>query len=165
MPTINNLISVFTLLGVGGVVGAFINHLLQKSREIQNRAIERKIKSYSNLIDGARAFIGDPTLDYETALVAQQEFIKKFHNDILLYASDEVIKSVDRFFGSVSISYSNKDESTDALFNMIAVMRSDLGLSRKDLLERHKVYTVNIEDLKKKKIGLQKNDSTPETTK
>ena len=98
-------------------------------RDNEKRVFERKIQSYSNLIDFSRAFMGDPNFDYDGALHSQQEFIKKFHNDILLNSSADVIKSVDNFFDSVSISYSNKDESTDALFRMIATLRKDLGLN------------------------------------
>jgi len=153
--TTENTISILSLLGIGAIVGAWVNHRFQKNREKTARSIQSKMEAYSSLLNFASGFLGDPNLDYEEALKYQREFIKKFHNDILLFSPSSVIRAADNFFDSVSISYSNKDESTDALFGLIAAMRKDLGNSDLSEVEnRYKFYSVNIEDLKKKKETL-----------
>lgn len=145
------LVSILGLIGFGGVVGAFISHLLQKDREVNMQSRERKIEAYSSLLNYSRGFMGDPALSYEEALKYQQEFLKKFYNDILLFSSEEVIESADKFFNTVSISHTNKDVTTDALFVLTESMRKDIGLKSSKIKERDRFYTVNVEDLKKKR--------------
>ncbi|HBI17101.1 MAG: hypothetical protein UR60_C0021G0021 [Candidatus Moranbacteria bacterium GW2011_GWF2_34_56] len=145
------LVSILGLVGFGGIIGAFIGHLLQKDREANMQSRVKKIEAYSSLLNYSRGFMGDPTLSYEEALSYQQEFLKKFYNDILLFSSKEVIESVDKFFDTVSISHTNKDIVTDALFTLTESMRKDIGLKSNKIKERDKFYTVNTEDLKKKK--------------
>ncbi|GEM_PF-2339969 len=149
---IETVISILALLGIGGLLGALANHLLQKSRDKESRSITRKIEAYSDLLNFTKGFLGDPNLDYHESLKYQQNFLKKFHNDILLFASSDVIKATDIFLDSVSISHTNKDESTDAIFRLITAMRNDLGLDTGDeVSKRYKMYAVNLDDLRKKK--------------
>lgn len=135
----------------GGTV-ALINFFLvikQKSREIERI---QKIKAYGEFLDMARGFLNDPNLNFYGSFEAQRDFIKKFYNEIWVSASSDVIKKINSFFETVSITYVNEDDKTQALNNLILAIRKDLGLKTdKKLRGKYKIYTPSKENLKKEK--------------
>lgn len=137
---------------LSGTTVAFVNYFLflkQKFRELER---SQKLEAYGEFLDSARGFLNDPNLDFDKSFEAQQDFIKRFYNKIWVYASNDVIKSVDNFFNSVSISHTNDDDKTRALNELIVKIREDLGLkTSKDLLGKYRIYTPFAEKLREEK--------------
>jgi hypothetical protein len=135
----------------GGTV-AIINFFLvikQKSREIERN---QKIKAYSEFLDMARGFLNDPTLNFDESLNSQKNFIKKFYNEIWVSASSDVIKKINGFFETVSITHANENDQTKALNDLILAIRADLGLTTDNKLNgKYKIYTPNKEALNREK--------------
>ncbi len=131
---------------------AVINYFLIVKRKFRELERTQKIRAYSEFLDKARGFLNDPNLSFDQAFHFQMEFIKKFYNEIWISASDKVIREINKFFETVSITYVNEDEKTKALNDLILAIREDLGLKTSDDLKgKYKIYTPNQEALKKEK--------------
>lgn len=134
------------------LITSIVNYFLIRRRYITESRRERKIKAYSEFLEKAKGFLNDPCTNRNDSLILQKKFIKKYYNDIWISGSEEVIKAVNGFFNSVSISYANEDEKTKALKELTLKIREDLGLKASDELKKSfKFYSPNIEQLEKEK--------------
>lgn len=134
---------------IGGVVVKIIDYFLrlrEKRRELKQQF---KREAYGNFLNKARSFLNDPNMDEEEIINYQKEFIKRYYNEIIVSAPQEVVEAIENFFETVSIAYANKDETTEALEQAITKIRKDLNLSAKDI--KFKAYTPNIKQIKKEK--------------
>ncbi len=89
------IFSILGLLGIGGIIGAYFNHLFEKKREIERRVIERKEEQYKNFLENLLAFF-DGWHDKEK----KRKFMIDLYTHAPLYASDEVIKLANEFLKS-----------------------------------------------------------------
>ena len=137
---------------ISAVTVAVINYFFIIRQKFQELERAQKIKAYGEFLDMARGFLNDPNLDFEQAFEQQKNFIKKFYNEIWVSGSEDVIKTMNKFFETVSITYTNEDDKTRALNNLIIEIRKDLGLKTGDDLKgKYKIYTPNLKALKKEK--------------
>ncbi len=107
-----------------------------KKLEDYKKTFDRKVESYTNLIALLSSFMDDPGLTEEETTKRQRQFINKFHDDILLYSTKEVVDSVNNFFKEIRTNGSpkvkqallrvNPNTITVAVLNIIAAMRKDL---------------------------------------
>jgi len=122
-PTINSLISAI----IGGGVVAFVNFLLRKRERQYFEEIKYRRKSYTDLLNNVRGFLNDPNVSDEEKRKMKQNFLKKYYNEIWLYASPMVIKKMNNFFQNVTITRANPDEKTKALGETMLAIRKSLG--------------------------------------
>lgn len=92
---IETILSILGLLGLGGIIGAYLNHFLERKREIERRIIERKEKQYRNFLENLLAFF-EGWNDKEK----KKRFMNELYTHAPLYASDEVIKLANEFLRS-----------------------------------------------------------------
>lgn len=122
-PIINSLISAI----IGGSVVALVNFLLRKRERQYFEEIKYRRKSYTDLLNNVRGFLDDPNISDEEKRKMKQDFLKKYYNEIWLYASPTVIKRMNKFFQNITITRANPDEKTEALGKTMLAIRKSLG--------------------------------------
>ena len=132
------IISILTLLGVGGIAGGYITYLLDKKKERGFKVLEQKEKRYKSCLLYMDAFFEpknikylssrQPDIDDAKDIIA---YLQMEYHEMILYASKEVIISVKTFI---------EDPSRENFLNTILIMRRDLSAKRNDLdLEKIKL--------------------------
>ncbi|MFH1353916.1 MAG: hypothetical protein ABIH36_01385 [bacterium] len=81
------ILSILSLFGLGGIIGAYINHLFEVKRETQRRIAERKETQYKIFLENLIGFF-DGWEDRDK----QNRFMEELYTHAPLYASDEVIR-------------------------------------------------------------------------
>jgi len=128
--TINSLISAV----IGGAVVALVNFLLRKRERQYFEEVKYRRKSYTDLLNNVRGFLNDPNVPEEEKRNMKKDFIKKYYNEVWLYASPTVIKKMNNFFQSVTITKANPDEKTKALGETMLAIRKSLGNKNDDFI-------------------------------
>ncbi|MDO8498926.1 MAG: hypothetical protein Q7S44_04020 [bacterium] len=132
---IQTAISILGLLGIGGISGAYINHFLEKKREIELRIVERREDQYKRFLENIIGFFEG----WENK-ERQKNFMEELYTHAPLYASDEVIKLSNKYLETFS---SKKDKNKRDTFykELVIVIRKELrnlqgektSLTKKDI--------------------------------
>lgn len=130
--------SIIIAITSGAVVSIF-NYLLTKDEEKRSS----KIKSYSTLLDNARAFLDDPNLSKEKRRELKRAFLSKYYDEVILFADINTRKEIESFIQTGGVSSTGQGSQVKKLRNMIQAIRVDLG-SRGDLPEDFKMYSLDI---------------------
>ncbi len=138
---INSLIAAV----IGGGVVAFVNNLLRKREKRYFEEIKYRRKSYTDLLNNVRGFLSDPNVLDAEKRIMRQNFLKKYYNEIWLYASPSVIKKMNKFFQNVTISKANPDEKTKALGETMLAIRKSLGSKNANFLFFNKLKSEDYE--------------------
>jgi len=140
------IISIFS--GIFSLFAIYISH--QKNKEFENykRNSDKKIESYTELINLTKPFLNDPALTFKEAKNLSKLFIEKYNNEILPFAPKEIVDEVQGFLFNAGTKFANTDSKTKSLFKIIQAIRKDLGLKRLDL-ETLEFHTINEEQLRK----------------
>ncbi|MBI2051211.1 hypothetical protein HYT33_00410 [Candidatus Roizmanbacteria bacterium] len=114
------ILSILSLLGIGGVIGAYFNHLLEKKREMELRVVERREDQYKRFLENIIGFF-EGWIDKER----QKNFMEELYTHAPLYASDEVIKLSNKYLKSFS---SKKDSSERDKYykELVVIIRKEL---------------------------------------
>ena len=138
-----NLLTINPLLYsiIGGAIVAFVNFLLRKRERQYFEEVEYKRKSYSDLLDNVRGFLDDPNVPDDKKKNMKWEFLKRYYNEIWIYASPTVIKRMNEFFSTVTITRANPDEKTKALGKTILAIRRSLGNKNSNFIFFNKLTT------------------------
>jgi hypothetical protein len=138
-----NLLTINPLLYsiIGGSIVAFVNFLLRKRERQYFEEVEYKRKSYSDLLDNVRGFLDDPNVPDGKKKNMKWKFLKRYYNEIWIYASPTVIKRMNEFFSTVTITRANPDEKTKALGKTILAIRRSLGSKNSNLIFFNKLTT------------------------
>ena len=128
---IQTIFTALTLLGVGGIVGGYITYLLDKKKEREFKVLEQKEKRYKSCLLYMDAFFEPKNIKY---LSSRQpdidnaedviEYLKMEYNEMMLYASKEVILSVKAFI---------ENPAHEKFLRTILTMRQDLSKMKNDL--------------------------------
>ena len=125
------IISVLTLLGLGGIVGGYITYLLDKKKEREFKVLEQKEKRYKSCLLYMDAFFEPKNIKYLSSRQpdidnAQDviEYLKMEYHEMMLYASKEVIFSVKAFI---------ENPTHENFLRTILTMRQDLSKVKNDL--------------------------------
>ena len=125
------IISVLTLLGLGGIVGGYITYLLDKKKEREFKVLEQKEKRYKSCLLYMDAFFEPKNIKYLSSRQpdidnAQDviEYLKMEYHEMMLYASKEVILSVKAFI---------ENPTHKKFLRTILTMRQDLSKMKNDL--------------------------------
>ncbi len=128
METTTQLIlSVLGLIGVGGIITAF----LTKAKEIEFQKLEQKQKRYKSMLLYMDVYFKPSNIKYlssrqpdiDTADDVMEYLRAEFH-EMLLYASKDVIISAREFIAS---------PTRDNFFKVVLAMRRDLWIKKSDL--------------------------------
>ena len=138
-----NLLTINPLLYsiIGGAIVAFVNFLLRKRERQYFEEVEYKRKSYSDLLDNVRGFLDDPNVPDDKKKNMKWKFLKRYYNEIWIYASPTVIKRMNEFFSTVTITRANPDEKTKALGKTILAIRRSLGNKNSNFIFFNKLTT------------------------
>jgi hypothetical protein len=137
---------------ISSSITAFINYKFFIKQKVEELNKIKKIESYKSFFNDVRAFLNDPTMDYQETIAGQKNLLKKFYDEIYPFGSLEVIEKINKFFDEVSISYANEDEKTKALKDLVFTVRKDLGLpTNNDFKNNYKIFTPNVEKIKSEK--------------
>lgn len=119
------IISVLTLIGVGGLIGGYITYLLDKKKEREFKVLEQKEKRYKSCLLYMDAFFEPKNIKYLSSRQpdidsAQDiiEYLKMEYHEMMLYAAKDVILSVKRFI---------QDPVYDSFLQTVLTMRQDLS--------------------------------------
>ncbi len=125
---IKTILSFLALLGIGGIIGAYLNHFLEKKREIERRIIERKEEQYKNFLENLLAFF-EGWNDKEK----KKKFMIDLYTHAPLYASDEVIKLANEFLKSFKEKDLKHGGKSDMHYRkLIVAIRNEIKKLNKD---------------------------------
>lgn len=135
MDTLQSIVIAIT----SGALVSIFNYLLTKDSERRSN----KIKIYASLLDNARAFLDDPNLSKEERRKIKSDFLKKYYNEIILFANKDVRKEIEDFIHTGGVSATNSGAQVTKLRNMIISIRKDLG-SNDEIGDDFKMYSLDI---------------------
>ncbi len=120
---------------IGGGIGYFLKFYLDRKKEYTTEVYKERRETYQTFVDLMLDHIGK-TKTYTDENLRKE--IYKFYKKSILYASPKVAKAFADFFQSLYATKENLDVKTILflLTNIIKEMRTDLGLSNKDLGEK-----------------------------
>ena len=128
---VQTIISVLTLLGLGGVLGGYIGYLLDKKKEREFKVLEQKERRYKSCLLYMDAFFEPKNIKYLSSRQPDidnandvMQYLKMEYHEMMLYASKEVIVSVREFI---------QNPTSDRFLKTILVMRKDLSARGSDL--------------------------------
>lgn len=132
------IIQILSLLGIGGAVGAFINHLLEVRRETQSRIAERKETQYKTFLENLIGF-----WEGWEDKIKQRKFMEELYTHAPLYATDEVIKLSNKYlksFDKENLEHQGKGD--DYYRKLVLAIRKDLKkiLSGRSKLEETDIF-------------------------
>jgi len=126
--SIETILSILGLLGVGGIIGAYFNHLFEKKREIERRIVERKEEQYKNFLENLLAFF-EGWHDKEK----KKKFMIDLYTHAPLYASDEVIKLANEFLKSFKDKDLKQGGKSDIYYRkLVLAIRNEIKKLNKD---------------------------------
>lgn len=136
-----NTITVLTVLGIGGILGAYIKHLLVARQETSRKIAERKEEQYKTFLENLLGFfVGWENKD------KQKKFMEELYTHAPMYASDEVIRLANAYLESKQGGHSgNSDECYKKL---VLAIRSDLKgvLNRKSRLKESDIHVMKLDE-------------------
>ncbi len=135
------IITILATLGVGGLLGSWITHLLERKWETKKKAALKKEEQYKKFLELLIAFFKGWE-DNEK----KKEFMKELYTHATLYASDEIIMAANSFLKSFGGKGSTASEKSDLLYKklVLAIRREVKELQN----EKTKLRIENLEILK-----------------
>lgn len=110
-----------------GLVVAVFTWWATEKRQKQEERRQFKLKSFTELLNNSRAFLDDPNLELRQKGKMKDEFIKKYYDEIILFADKEVQDKIEAFIEKGGVSVTNPSPGVSRLKEMIAAIRNDLG--------------------------------------
>ena len=117
---VQTVISILGLLGIGGIVGAYISHFLEKKREMELRIVERREDQYKRFLENIIGFF-EGWINKER----QKNFMEELYTHSPLYASDEVIKLANKYLETFS-SKKDSNERDEYYKDLVIAIRKEL---------------------------------------
>lgn len=160
--------SLVTLI-LSAFISTCVSYYFNKKAEINRIRFDKKLESYSRLINLAKAFMNDPSLQKENAKQMANEFIEKYNNEILPFAPKNVVVAVQEFLFNSWTKYADSNSQTKSLIGVIQAIRKDLELENLDewKIEFHAINEdVHIPKKNNRELSSQTlPNQTPETLK
>jgi len=117
-----SIIAILSILGIGSIIGAYINHLLEGKRETQRRIAERKESQYKTFLENLVGFFEG----WEDAR-KKEKFMEDLYTHAPLYASDEVIRLANQFLRSFNDKDLSHGGKSDVYYRkLVLAIRKDL---------------------------------------
>lgn len=122
-------------------------NLLKKESEDYKRFKENDFKIYSDLINSTRCFTQDPSLTFNEAKKLGENFIVKYHNEVLAFSSKNLVESIEKVLYNSITKIPNNNELIESLKEMINKIRKEQWLEELDNINFH---SLDIDELKKR---------------
>lgn len=123
--------SALTLLGVGGILGGYITHLLDKRKELQFKQLELKQNRYKSCLLYMDVFFEPKNIKYLSSRQGDihgdtdvLEYLKAEYHEMIIYASRDVVLAVKAFIES---------PTRENFLDTVLRMRRDLWVKGSDL--------------------------------
>jgi len=132
IETFQLIISVLGLFGIGGVIGAYIQHLFDKQKQIGLEIRKIKEERYRSTLVHMRLvlnpekfnqFIFEKNESHSTTKEHENEKVIEYYYNSLLYATDEVLIHLKEFI---------RDPNENTFAETAIAMRSDLWGIKKE---------------------------------
>lgn len=114
------VLSILGLLGIGGIIGAYFNHLFEKKREMELRIVERREDQYKRFLENIIGFFEG----WENK-ERQKNFMEELYTHAPLYASDEVIKLSNKYLETLT-SKKDSSERDEYYKELVIAIRKEL---------------------------------------
>ncbi|MGB7789550.1 hypothetical protein [Methanoregula sp.] len=131
IETFQVIISVFGLFGIGGIIGAYIQHLFDRQKQIGLEIRKIKEERYRSTLVHMRLVLNPEKFDqftfeknksHSTTKEHEMEMVIEYYYNSLLYATDEVLIRLKDFI---------RDSNEDTFAETAIAMRNDLwGIKR-----------------------------------
>ncbi len=138
------IVSSLTFLGIGGIIGGYVTHLLAKKKELEFQVLEQKQKRYRSCLLFMDAYLVPDNAKYVASRHPDisgpgdvLQYLKAEYHEMLLYAPVEVALSLKQFIDS---------PSSELFLKTILYMRHDLWIKKADL----KLEQVTLQSFQKK---------------
>lgn len=132
---LNVIISSLTLLGFGGIIGAYFNHLFEKKKEIELHIRERKEDQYKKFLENLLGFF-EGWHNKER----KKNFMEELYTHAPLYASSEVIRLSNIFLSSFNDKDMSKGGKSDSYYRKLVIaIRKDMGVWERNKLSEKDV--------------------------
>lgn len=112
------------------ILTAIVGYWLSKRKEIELKINDEKRKRYENLITYLRRGFMDPYMELEEKVKYKNEFYEQSYV-VWLYASDEVIRNINRF--AIAVSECSNQNTQDEQRIMNQNLRKLVHAIRKDI--------------------------------
>ena len=120
MPNSETIILILSASGgaaiIGGIIGAYLNHLFERKRELARYVLERREQQYKALLESALSFFEG----WENK-ERKKQFMRSLYNDAPLYASDNVIRISNKFLESFNKGDMSMKGPTATLYRQLAL--------------------------------------------
>lgn len=127
MPTVEIILSLLGLVGIGGIITAFFN----KKKELDLRVLENKERRYKSCLLYMDVYFEPENIKYLSSRQVDIhsakdviEYLKAEYHEMILYASKEVVLNVKAFI---------EGPDHDKFLATVLAMRKDLWSKRRDL--------------------------------
>ena len=133
------IIAILGVFGIGGIVGAYLNHLWERKRELARYIRDRREKQYKACLEGALAHF-EGWKDEE----GKKQFMRSLYTHAPLYASDKVIRRANKFLDSINEGDMGIGGKTDIYYRKLVLeMRREIKK-----LGKEKKTKLNEDDIK-----------------
>ena len=124
------LTAIIISLGLGGLIGAYLNDRLEKNRERELHIRERKEDQYKKFLESLIGFF-EGWHNFER----KKNFMEELYTHAPLYASSEVIRLANRFLLSFNDKDLSKGGRSDSYYRKLVIaIRRDMGIWKNDEL-------------------------------
>lgn len=135
ITNVEMVISVLTLLGVGGIIGAYSAYLFEKRKVIELQLRERKEDQYKKFLENLIGFFEGWNNE-----ARKKNFMEELYTHAPLYASSKVIRLANKFLSSFKEGNLSHGGKSDSYYRKLVVaIREDLGIWKKDKLKEEDV--------------------------
>jgi hypothetical protein len=131
---LETIISILTLLGFGGIIGAYFTHLFEKRKEIELHFRERKEDQYKKFLENLIGFF-----EGWEKLETKKEFMRELYTHAPLYASSKVIRLANSYIKSFANKRLSSKERDKLANKLVIAIRKELGVDKKDPLNESDV--------------------------
>ena len=117
-----NLISLVTTFGIGGIVGYWVKYHFDQLAENKRKIRKSKERQYKDLLSNLLAFFtGWENKEHK------KQFMREVYTSAPVYASDEVIKLAHKFIQSHTIKKKDLKESDKIYAELVLAIRRELN--------------------------------------
>jgi hypothetical protein len=127
----SNLISLLVALGIGGLIGGWVDYLLSRKREIEQHQRERKENQYKIFLENLIGFFDG----WEGKSERKRNFMEELYTHAPLYASSGVIRLANKYVESFA-DKKLTSQARDKLANdLVLAIRNEMGVDKNDSLD------------------------------
>lgn len=131
------IVTLLTVLGIGGILGSWVTHLLERRWELEKKAVLKKEEQYKKFLELLLAFFKGWEDNKK-----KKEFMEELYTHAILYASDEVIRAANSFLKSFGGADSTVGTQSDQFYKKLVLA------IRRELKDLHNSKTeLKMEDL------------------